>query len=446
MRVVVREPREFHLKIDPSQIARPYRPAPDGDSIRFDERALLSFNFGSWEPVYYDALLVAAAVEWADRKAKRGAYCWTRNLHVSVPVHEPQKWLDPAVYGSLKGVLDFLTGDRWFLEFQPLEEAFDYPRDQFDLSSRYPQVMAYSDGVDSRSVAGLYPKDALVKVRVGKIRQGRPEGEPFAAIPFEVKIRHPQDDVGRSRGFKFAMISALAARLCGSSEIIVPESGQGALGPVLVPFSRLYPDYRNHPAFFRRMENLVEQVLGISVTYQQPRLWSTKGQTIRSYLDRPEGAAHCVRDTRSCWQTRHNVSLGGRRLQCGLCSACLLRRLSFHAAGVDDAPSTYVWSDLGAASYERATPTDAGFNPTASMRGLATAGVQHLEHLARLHERDGAGQLPSYAHQLAMATGARRDQVMKDLKSLLETHFLEWTNYKKALGPRSFVQNWAGGA
>src|SRR5690606_20328081 len=119
------------------------------------------------------------------------------------------------------------------------------------------------------------------------------------------------EDSARSRGFKFAAITAIAAHLSKISRIIVPESGQGALGPVLLPLRNIYPDYRNHPTFFRRMERFIQALLGISVTYEQPRLWYTKGQTIAAFLAKPDVTTGQILDTRSCWQQRSNVRVGG---------------------------------------------------------------------------------------------------------------------------------------
>lgn len=39
--------------------------------------------------------------------------------------------------------------------------------------------------------------------------------------------------------------------------------------------------------------------------------------------------------TRSCWQQSRNSSFASKRRHCGVCAACMLRRLSFHAAGID---------------------------------------------------------------------------------------------------------------
>jgi hypothetical protein len=67
---------------------------------------------------------------------------------------------------------------------------------------------------------------------------------------------------GRSRGFKFALISGIAAYLANADEIVIPESGQGALGPVLSDVGHAYPDYRNYPLFTRRMEQFFNVLFG----------------------------------------------------------------------------------------------------------------------------------------------------------------------------------------
>src|SRR3546814_16503353 len=62
------------------------------EHIRFDTAALETYCFASWEPVIYDLMLVAAAVEFADRKKNRSNEHWSRELKLRIPVHEPDNW------------------------------------------------------------------------------------------------------------------------------------------------------------------------------------------------------------------------------------------------------------------------------------------------------------------------------------------------------------------
>ncbi len=52
--------------------------------VEFSTDALRSYAFARWEPVIYDAMVVAAAVEFADRAIKRPSRGWTRQIGVRI--------------------------------------------------------------------------------------------------------------------------------------------------------------------------------------------------------------------------------------------------------------------------------------------------------------------------------------------------------------------------
>src|SRR4051794_32014243 len=83
-----------------------------GENVKFSTDSLESYFFAVWEPVAWDALLVAAAVEFADRTQRRSAYRWQRHIGLHVPVHDVERWSDRRVADSLHDALNFLTGDR----------------------------------------------------------------------------------------------------------------------------------------------------------------------------------------------------------------------------------------------------------------------------------------------------------------------------------------------
>ena len=122
-----------------------------------------------------------------------------------------------------------------------------------------PVIMPFSDGMDSRMVATLPREEPLVLVRLGDKQIDCPEVDglkrAFTTVPYGVPGRCFAENSGRARGFKFAMLGALAAYLSQGRRIVVPESGQGALGPVLVGHHD--GDYRSHPVFLRKIERLV---------------------------------------------------------------------------------------------------------------------------------------------------------------------------------------------
>ncbi len=148
-----------------------------GENVEFSTQSLESYFFAQWEPVAYDALLVAAAVEFADRTLRRPTYGWRRQLELRIPVHDPSRWSDRRVAEALHDVLDFLTGDHWHIEFYERSRPETQP--QQGLLSLHPGVEAvipFSNGLDSRAVAGLMAREMankLVRVRLGsKLRNG----------------------------------------------------------------------------------------------------------------------------------------------------------------------------------------------------------------------------------------------------------------------------------
>ena len=132
------------------------------------------------------------------------------------------------------------------------------------------------------------------------------------------------------------------------------------------------------------MEELLAALFDHEVQYEFPRILHTKGETLREFLDSFPGDSGWT-ETRSCWQDARQVSVSGRRRQCGVCAACLLRRMSIHSCGVLEEPGTYVWEDLGASSFEEGASTK--FKARRSKGALheyAIAGSLHLDHLADL--------------------------------------------------------------
>lgn len=417
-----------------------------GKEIVFDPSILDTYHYDGWQPVHHDLLVVCAAVEFADRRFAHLGTQWSRPFRITIPVLELGTWQQPKVQTYLSDTLRQLTGDDWQFSFLEAEKpAVNKHRQrslQFGNSKEF--AIAYSDGLDSRCVSGIFDKsDNAVRVRVSKSKDKIKHGErPFDLIPFEVKLKSRESSV-RSRGFKFAAITAIAGQLSGVSTIIVPESGQGALGPVLLPLHNVYADYRNYPTFFRKMERFIKALLGYEVAYEQPRLWYTKGQTISTFLAQSGKALEYLLRTRSCWQRRWNVRVEGELRQCGLCAACLLRRMSMQAARVDEPSDTYTFADLTVTNYEAATPRSSRVR-LSEMVEYGSVGARHLQQLADL-----AGQpdtiLRRHVFEIAQATDASEESTRENLRKLLMQHAEEWRDFVDAQGKHSFLNNWTKG-
>ncbi len=420
--------------------------APIGQALQLDTRGLESYFFAAWDPVLVDLLVVAAAAEFCDVARRRPEHSWSRRFDVRVAVHDSDLWNRADVRVALEDALSFLTGDVWRFGFVARQrELAKVAQGTLDLPSGARTIMPYSDGLDSRAVYALVAAQdgvsGLVRVRLGaggidQPRRARKRAA-FAVVPY--KIRRPKrgESSARSRGFKFAAATGIAALLADVQRIVVTESGQGAFGPMLAVSGQTYPDFRVHPTFSRRMESLFLALTGKVVRYEYPRLWNTKGETLRAASQLV--SAPSWSDTRSCWQQSRHCSVDGRRRQCGVCAACMLRRMSMFTAGIDEPLETYIWENLSAEHLDEGVAT--GFdNITPTLRKYAVAGVLHMDHLADLVESPlHARTLRRVTRDTAEALAREPADVELQLRAMLERHVEEWRAFRKFLGQESFV-------
>jgi hypothetical protein len=417
-----------------------------GRDICFDAAVLDTFDVKGCEPLHYDMLVLCAAVEFADRHWKRPRG-WRRALDVSIPATDLPGWQKPTVLNSLHDVLNHLTGDTWRISFVQANNCSPIGSRQIPLDFGKTKTFAvpYSDGLDSRAVSALSgDKEQALCIRVdGKHQRPKNSDSYFTRIPFKVGGHRSNESSFRSRGFQFAAVTAIAAQLSSVTRIVVPESGQGALGPVLLQLHNIYADYRNYPTFFRKMERFIKALLGYQIWYDQPRLWFTKGETLGAYLQLPGKSKLNLTETRSCWQKRRVVNARGRK-HCGLCAACLLRRLSLHAAGISEAPSTYIVYDLAAPNACDALSVIPDKADQEIMAEYGSVGARHLQHLADMADQPD-DTLRTYASEIASATGKTYEETLKQLRTMLLTHAKEWRAFLAAQGAQSFLKSWMDG-
>ena len=418
-------------------------------NLAFDTQTLETYLLADWSPLVFDALLVAAAVEFCDKICRRSTLMWGRSFVVRIPVHDPLHWNQSNVRDSLKEALSFLTGDIWEIEFYVRNQpALVQRTGLLGFSNVVTAVIPYSDGLDSLAVAELTEKklgSGLVRVRLSSRQQtGNTLNKrlPFASIPYDVKATTLpfRESSGRSRGFKFSLIAGLAAFLANTDRVIIPESGQGAMGASIVPIGQMPPDYRSHPLFMDRMSRFLFALLGHKVHFEFPQLWYTKGETLSQFIAESNlGPTWTL--TRSCWQGSRQVGVAGKKRQCGVCAACLLRRLSVHAAGCIESSSTYVWENLSASTFEDGVSVAFdNRNITRAMKEYAISGALHLDHLSRIqHSRDGQQQLSRMAFELAPVLNLSITDIQRQFSGLLTRHEQEWSEFIKHLGRNSFL-------
>ena len=425
-----------------------------GQNLKFNSESLATYFFKEWDPVLFDALLVAASIEFCDRVLRRAVHKWTRLFNVRIPVHQPDRWNGRSVYESLRDSIEFLTGDKWNFEFVSRKKKENRPSQyQLELGQKVSAVIPFSNGLDSHTVARLKEIELgnqLVRIRL-KPDRNKPKklvySQPFTAVPYSVQPGDERffESSARSRGFKFAMVSGLGAYLSKSDYVIVTESGQGALGPVLAPVGQIWEDYRSYPLYTDRMQNFLKALLNRNIQYNYPQIWQTKGETLREYITKCDDSQPSWVSTISCWQQSRQVSINGKARQCGICAACMLRRLSVHAAGLVEPKINYAWEDLTAESFELGVSS--GFKKekiTSAMREYAIAGTLHLSQIANLIDsQENIQMLEMRASELSKSLNLTVDETKIKLNRFLQQHNYEWAQFLGSLGLKSFVAKWA---
>ena len=293
-----------------------------GRDVVIDPRVLSDYCFQPLDTRVDDLLHVAAAVAFADRTVRRHAsYAWRRRIHLEIAVREPEFWEQSDVRNALIDCLSMVTGDVWILAFcggrAPL--LVD-PQAPLDLKTARSAVLPFSDGLDSLAAARLHavdhPRESLVLVTSGAkkdvdraYRVKTLNARRYrVSVPFRLP-KNPQfrqvESTYRSRGFVFNVVAAAAAYLLEAQRVIVPESGQGSIGPSLIPVGNEAPDMRMHPVFTHRLGRFLERVLGRHIPFEHPYLWSTKGQTLERLHN--DGIAQDWWETRSCARDQRHV-------------------------------------------------------------------------------------------------------------------------------------------
>ncbi|PCI11648.1 hypothetical protein COB72_00420 [bacterium] len=416
-----------------------------GEQIIINPSRLATYCLAKWDARVYDAFVVAAAVQYCDHIKARPSRGWGRHFELRIPVHDPDLWNSAAVSSSILDALCFLTGDQWDLSFVARKTEAPKP-ENYIIQTESTVIIPYSDGLDSHITAKLIEEELgawplLVRL-ASKQSKGVPavsRTEPFATVPYQVKCKS-RESSGRSRGFKFALLSGVAAFLTGAQRIVLPESGQGSLAPAMLPAGQAYEDYRNHPLFTVRMEKFLKALFGVEVRYEYPHIWQTKGQTIAKYRDMfPE--LDSWKYTRSCWQPSHQVSVNGEVRQCGICAACILRRMSIHSAKLVESSTTYVWNNLSAPSFEEAADPDYTIkNPHGVMRDYAIAAALHHDHFAEILQTESSlVSVQRHIHDLSQSLEIDVSEAKAKLHQLVEQHRAEWHGYLDSLGPKSFI-------
>ncbi|MEO1029179.1 MAG: hypothetical protein AAFX02_09010, partial [Pseudomonadota bacterium] len=90
-----------------------------GNHVKISPRVVQDYSARIFEPRDDDLLVVIGAIAFSDRIiTRRRSSGWTRQIQVSVPVFDLERWQDPLILRMLEDTLYYLTGDHWSFDFR----------------------------------------------------------------------------------------------------------------------------------------------------------------------------------------------------------------------------------------------------------------------------------------------------------------------------------------
>ena len=323
----------------------------------------LSRAFGSILPGRLaDLIDLAMAVYYADRRALRSRSPFEltghREISIRLPVRDFEIWKSNKVNANLTELLSWFTEDSWEFEFTRLDvhRKSEFEESLFALPVAQPNLaLLFSGGLDSLAgLCALMDKNqdcsfilvsGCTSQRTAKIqrdliramvRHWQNQLRELRSVVIPFGIRKPKgsakEEVSqRSRGFVFLLVGAVAALMAKSKVLYVCENGVGAVNLPLNEGQIGVDNTRGvHPLSLIEMSDFISCVLEQPFRIVNPFEFSTKAEMCQAL--KKFGLDALVKMTVSC--DGFPLRIHDSPSQCGICTSCLLRRCSLHAAGL----------------------------------------------------------------------------------------------------------------
>ncbi len=354
-------PFEITVNTDSWPSKRTFIGGPAHD-FYLDANPLEQRRDGSLPDRVYDLLRVASSIYLCDlavrRRSKNRPNGWRRNIELSVQVTDPGFWNGDRIASGVNELVQSLTGDNWSTSFRQLpgEQRQSERQPHFEFDSVASAVCLYSGGLDSASRMQEEPNAWFTPVTVGHrsdirsttVNQLESLTRLFGRrlLPISVGFHNHLRRLGlksepsqRSRALLFMAVAAAVAAINETEAIEAYESGVGAINAPLLAGMRASQSTRGlHPETIRLASNLLSDVLDRPIRIALPFAGMTKGAVLRQLNGRIDSLAV---STISCVHYPNRHIPGAGHLQCGVCPACLFRRVAMASAGVNEPRGVY---------------------------------------------------------------------------------------------------------
>lgn len=335
-------------------------PGVKGSAVRSSVDPWFS-QLGPVGTVAIDFGRIAAAAYVADRLTRRGL-SFSRTLAIHVHLIDSAPW--KPVLKDLQVLLSWLSGDDWTVTVCKATGGATGPT-PLDLVDDTPPaaVALFSGGLDSFAGAVLPTGPTLYlahsdnpTVKAAQTTAwGWLDEQGLASQLVSIRLSEAskkKENTTRTRALLFYALAAAVADARGIGSIEVPENGFTGLNLALGgDRGGVLSTRSTHPRTIALVGQLMEAV-GLPVTLANTHAHSTKGELVEEAATQHPEVATGLATTLSCAKLDGRVYPGGDpNLGCGLCVACLTRRSSILAAGIDD-PTPYLATTLTGQSLD----------------------------------------------------------------------------------------------
>ncbi len=449
-------PRCFEYRADAMRLESAVSTIGSIGRINLNDQPVYERFFQAIPSLYADLVDLAVYVYLADKFSlrrdpkDREGMTWGRKIVLNVPMRRPDVWASQTVLEALQDTLMEFTEDQWEFVFETKSGDRRVSETQLlmtDLFGTEPaRVSLFSGGLDSfagtvQTIANN-PSERFVlvsgathgrQITEQRAQVGMLQGRTKASIQHlsitygihRIRGKRPVEEKSqRSRGFLYLTLGALTALMAKTSSLDVFENGVGALN---LPYnsSQLGTACTRamSPIALVKMERFIRVLSGQQFSIRNPFLFSTKGQMCASPAFKP--FADAVVRTFSCDGFPHRIA---NVPQCGVCTSCLLRRLSLQVAGLSGSdPGEFYNYDLGIPGKDL---------PAERLFGLRRMNLQ-VNKFAELLATPAPGaaffaEYPELRDVVAVLSAKANENssvVMQRLLSLYQTYVNEWHSF-----------------
>jgi hypothetical protein len=295
-----------------------------------------------------DLIEIATYVYCADQATSRGGPVqvgmgadWRRSFRF-IPVRNPDHWNHRSVLEPLCSTLSFLD---YAFEFEkatnpiPFQDYLEFGDDGGGAAFNADEVVLFSGGLDSLSGAIEELSTDGKRVALVSHRSSPKIFDHQKHLVTELNARFPRklmhvpvlvtrqgplrirEYTQRSRSFLYAALACVVARLFGRSRFRFFENGVVSIN---LPISEQVVGARatrsTHPLVLDHFPKFFSAAVGKPIVVDNPFLWKTKGDVVRSIVDHSCGGL--IKHTVSCTRVYDITKL---HTHCGCCSQCLER-------------------------------------------------------------------------------------------------------------------------